>query len=175
MQQKYKGPNEINLASLAALKERLANKSGGHITTQQTNTARGEPGVQGISPNSLLNAPSGSGTGTRARLPQVPLIPTTTQIQAPGPQGGFAAQTSGLANAPGPWLPHQQRANPDLAQHPHVPEPLQGAGQGVYPAGVGHSAPQVPRTPSIGSFRNLELCHRPPPCPFWQWLQECAR
>ena len=42
MQQKYKGPNEINLASLAALKERLANKSGGHISAQQTNTARGE-------------------------------------------------------------------------------------------------------------------------------------
>ena len=79
MQQKYKAPQEINLASLAALKERLANKSGGHATTtQQTNAARGEPGVQGISPNSLLHAPSGSGTGSRTRLSQVRLRRTST-------------------------------------------------------------------------------------------------
>ena len=41
MQHKYKAPQEIKLASLAALKERLANKSGGHpTTTQHTNAAR---------------------------------------------------------------------------------------------------------------------------------------
>ena len=69
-QQKYKGPNEINLASLAALKERLGNKSGGHLNAQPTNTAGGEAAVQGISANTLLNDPSGSGTGTRAQRQQ---------------------------------------------------------------------------------------------------------
>ena len=49
MQQKYKGPNEINLASLAVLKERLGNHSGGNLNGQPTNTARAEAGVQGQS------------------------------------------------------------------------------------------------------------------------------
>ena len=60
IQQKYKGPNKINLASLAALKERLGNKSGVPLYDQPNNTARGEAAVQGISANTLLNAPSGS-------------------------------------------------------------------------------------------------------------------
>ena len=169
MQQKYKAPQEINLASLAALKECLANKSGGHAnttTTQQTNAARGEPSIQGISPNSLIHAPSGSGTGPRTSLPQVPMPRTSTQTQALGRQGGLSVQTSGHANDNVPWPPHHQHANPDLALQPQVPEPTQGAGQGVYQAGAGPSTPQVPRTPSMGSFRNLELCRRPPPCPF---------
>ena len=61
MQQKYKGPNEINLASLAALKECLGNKSEVPLKAQPNNTARGETAVQGISATTLLNAPSGSG------------------------------------------------------------------------------------------------------------------
>ena len=121
MQQKYKAPQEINLASLATLKECLTNKSGGLATTQKTNAARCEPGIQGISPNSLLHAPSESGTGSRTRLSQVPLPRTSTQTQAQGPQGGLSTQTSGHTNDNVPWLPHHQRTNPDLALQPQVP------------------------------------------------------
>ena len=57
MQDRYKHPQEIKLASLEALKERLAKKSGVPAskpsTTKQTKAARGEPGIQGISPNTL--------------------------------------------------------------------------------------------------------------------------
>ena len=131
MQQRYKPSQEINLASLEALKERLTNKSGGHATTptQQTNAARGEPGIEGISPNNLLHAPSGSETGPRTSLPQVPMPRTSTQTQALGRQGGLSVQTSGHANDNVPWPPHHQHANPDLALQPQAPEPAQGAGR----------------------------------------------
>ena len=109
MQDRYKHPQEIKLASLEALKERLAKKSGGPAskpsTTKQTKAARGEPGIQGISPNTLLHAPSGSGTGPRTSQPQVPMPLTSTQTQAPplGRQGGQTELTSGHANENVPW------------------------------------------------------------------------
>ena len=49
MQKKCKGPHQISLSNLAALKERLGNKSGAPLTSQPNNTDRGEAAVQGIS------------------------------------------------------------------------------------------------------------------------------
>ena len=73
---KYRGPGQISLSSLAALKERLGTKSGAPSTSQPNNTERGEVAVQGISATTLHNTPSGLGTRapppTNTQIPQIP-------------------------------------------------------------------------------------------------------
>ena len=123
MQKIYRGPGQISLSSLAALKERLGAKSGAPSTSQPNNTDRGETAIPDISATTQHNAPSGS--GTRAPPPTNLQIPQIPHNQPHIPQCGLAATQGGLATAPGPWLP-QPRAPANSAQHPQTPKPLPG-------------------------------------------------
>ena len=77
MQEKYKHPREVNLASLEALKERLATKPGGPASKPSI-TKPPKTAIQGISPNNFMQAHPGSSTGPRSSQEQVPRTHTNS-------------------------------------------------------------------------------------------------
>ena len=154
MTKNYRGPGQISLSSLAALKESMGAESGRPSTTQPNNADRGETALPGISATPQHNALSGSGTRAPPTNPQIPQIPQN-QPHIPHP-----------AAAQGPWMP-QPHTTSNPVQQPQAPESLPGAGPGGYPAGAGPGILQAPRSAPMGNLKkNIASIYKVPTCCF---------
>ena len=131
MASKYRGPGQISLSSLAALKERLETNT----SKPPADSRRGETAVSGISATPLSSTPSGSTTCpssdcSPAAPPRSQAGAPPTNLQSSSQQQHLAASQapqSGPAAACGTWIP-QPHSTPHPLHHPQAspsePQPL---------------------------------------------------